>query len=94
MGLVEIVDQMPKIQVEQVLLWEYMSGEHNLSATYDYNHPLTPRTLMSTTVDILCFYQHMYVQLLRVKYVLNLEICCDLNFTNDINFQLLEVVSR
>ena len=29
---------------------------------------------MLTTVDILCFYQHQYNQLLKVKYVLNLDI--------------------
>ena len=30
-------------------------------------------TDMSTRVDILCFYCHLYNQLLEVKYVFNLE---------------------
>ena len=38
---------------------------------------------MSTTVDILCFYNHLYDQLLKVKYASNLE-----------HFQSLEVVCR
>ena len=28
---------------------------------------------MSTTVDILSFYEHLYNQLLKVKYVFNLK---------------------
>ena len=28
---------------------------------------------MSTTVDILCFYYHLYNQLFQVKYAFNLE---------------------
>ena len=28
---------------------------------------------MLTTVDILCFYRHLYNQLFKVKYALNLE---------------------
>ena len=28
---------------------------------------------MSTTVDILCFYYHLYNQLLKVKHAFNLE---------------------
>ena len=28
---------------------------------------------MSTTVDILCFYHHLYNQLFKVKYAFNLE---------------------
>ena len=28
---------------------------------------------MTTTVDILCFYKHLYNQLLKVKYAFNLE---------------------
>ena len=28
---------------------------------------------MSTTVDILCFYEHLYNQLLKIKYASNLE---------------------
>ena len=31
------------------------------------------RTLMSTTVDNLCFYLHLYNQLLKAKYAFNLE---------------------
>ena len=34
---------------------------------------LTLSTLMSTTVDILSFYKHMYNQFLKVKYASNLE---------------------
>ena len=53
---------------------------------------------MSTTVDILCFYKHMYMynQLLKVKHAFDLEtlIYRDLNFTNNTNFQTLEVVDR
>ena len=33
----------------------------------------TLSTLMSTTVDILCFYFHPYNQLFKVKYAFNLE---------------------
>ena len=56
---------------------------------------------MSTTVDILCFISSCMTpdnQLLNVKYAFNLEtliyICGDLNFTNYMHFQLLEVVCR
>ena len=34
---------------------------------------LTLRALMSTTVDILRFYWHLYDQLLKVKYAFNFE---------------------
>ena len=34
---------------------------------------LTIRRLLSTTVDIMCFYYHLYNQLLKVKYAFNLE---------------------
>ena len=48
---------------------------------------------MSTTVDILCFYHHLY-KLLKIKYAFNLEtlICWEFYFTNNTNFQSLEVV--
>ena len=54
---------------------------------------------MSTTVDILCFIRNCIIpdnQLLKSKYSFNLEtlICWHLNFTNDTNFQSLEVVDR
>ena len=51
---------------------------------------------MSTTEDILHFYWHLYNQLLNIKYASNLEtlIYWDLNFTNNTNFQSLEVVDR
>ena len=51
---------------------------------------------MSTTVDILRFYWHLYNQLLKVKCAFNFEteICWDLNFINNTNFQSLEVVDR
>ena len=52
---------------------------------------------MSTTVDILRFYWHLYGQLLKVKcafYIETLDICWELNFTNNTNFQSLEVVCR
>ena len=51
---------------------------------------------MSTTVDNLSFYKHLYNQFLKVKYPFDLEtlIYWDLYFTNHINFQSLEVVYR
>ena len=55
---------------------------------------------MSTAVDILCFFSTCLTpdnQLLKVKYAFNLETLIyvgDLNFTNHINFQSLEVVGR
>ena len=61
-------------------------------------HPtLTLRTLMSTTVDILCFRKHLYNQIVKNKICLqsrNTDICWDLNFTNNTNFQAFEVVDR
>ena len=47
---------------------------------------------MSTTVDILRFYWHLYNQLLKVKCAFNFkntDICWDFNFTNITNFQSL-----
>ena len=38
-----------------------------------YLWSLTLRPLMSTTVDILCFYCHLYNKLLKIKYAFNLE---------------------
>ena len=55
---------------------------------------LTLRTLMSTPVDILGFYWHLYNQLLKLKCAFNFDIYWDLNFTNNTNFQSLEVVDR
>ena len=51
---------------------------------------------MSTTVDILCFFKDLHNQLLKIKYAFNFEpdICWDLNFTNNTNFQSLKVVDR
>ena len=54
---------------------------------------------MSTTVDILCFYLHLYNQLYNQLSKMcfqfwNTDICRDLNFTNNTNFQSLEVVDR
>ena len=52
---------------------------------------------MSTTVDILRFYWHLYIQLLKVKMCFqfwNTDICWDFNLTNNTNFQSLEVVDR
>ena len=50
---------------------------------------------MSATVDILRFYWHQYNQLLRIKMLLILKHWYwDLNFTNNTNFQSLEVVDR
>ena len=57
---------------------------------------LTLSALMSTTVDILSFYKHLYNHFFKVKYASNFETCIrwDLNFTNNTNFQSLEVVDR
>ena len=49
---------------------------------------------MSTPVDILGFYWHLYNQLLKLKCAFNFDIYWDLNFTNNTNFQSLEVVDR
>ena len=52
---------------------------------------------MSTTVDILCFSKHLYNQLLKNKICFqswNTDIYWDVNFTNNTNFQSLEVVDR
>ena len=50
---------------------------------------------MSTIVDMLCFYWHLYNQLVKVKYALNLEtLIYARDFTNNTNFQSLEVVDR
>ena len=55
---------------------------------------------MSTTVDILCFISTCRTtdnELFKVKYAFNHEtsiIYWNLNFTNNINFQSLEVVCR
>ena len=59
---------------------------------------------MKTTVDILCFIRNCIIpdnQLLKSKYAFNLkmftdihDICQDLNFTNNTNFQSHEVVDR
>ena len=55
---------------------------------------------MSTAVDILCFISTCIIpdnELSTVKYALNLETLIYiwyLNFTNNINFQSLEVVFR
>ena len=50
---------------------------------------------MATTVDMLCFYWHLYNQSLKVKYAFNLETLIYAgDFTNNTNFQSLEVVDR
>ena len=51
---------------------------------------------MSTKVDILRFYWHLYNQLLKVKCDFNFEtlIYVEIYFTNTTNFQSLEVVDR
>ena len=60
----------------------------------------TLRDLMSTTVDILCFHYHLYnpwepaVKSKICFQFCSTHICCDLNFTNNTNFQSLEVVDR
>ena len=59
--------------------------------------PINLRAPMSTTVDIPSCSWLMYNQLLKIKYAFNLEtldICWDLNFTKNTNFQSLEVVDR
>ena len=50
-------------------------GLHNIPASTKgwINSGLTLRTLMSTTVDILHFYWHLYNQLLKVKCAFNFE---------------------
>ena len=58
---------------------------------------ITLRALMSPTIGILCFYWHLYNQLLKIKKCFqsqNTGICWDLNFTNNTNFQSLEIVDR
>ena len=56
---------------------------------------INPKTLMSTTEDILPFYKHLHYQLLNVMFQsLKTDKCRDLNFINSTNFQSLEVVAR
>ena len=51
---------------------------------------------MLTTVDILCLYQHLNNQILKVKVINLYDIgrLCDVNLTNPGNFQSLEAVDR
>ena len=55
---------------------------------------LSLKPLMSTTVDILRFYRHLYSELLKVKCAFNFETLIYVRFTNNTNFQSLEVVDR
>ena len=48
---------------------------------------------MSTTVDILSFYKHLYNNIVKSK-IWYTDLCWDLNLTNQINFRSLEVVCR
>ena len=55
--------------------------------------------MMSSTVDILRFYQHPHNHVSKVKFMpsfLNTRynLCCDLNFKNHINVQSIEIVYR
>ena len=54
---------------------------------------ITLRTLISTTVDIMCFISNCITNKMCFQSY-NSEICRDLNFTNNPNFQSLEVGDR
>ena len=60
------------------------------TATYQ---PLTLGALMSTTVDILSFYKHLYNNIVKSK-IWYTDLCWDVNLTNQMNFRSLEVVCR
>ena len=71
-----------------------------LTLCLQHEQLLTLTALMSTTVDILCFISTCRTpdnELFKVKYAFNHEtsiIYWNLNFTNNIHFQSLEVVYR